>query len=80
MVVMYNKCGFISVIPEAWDGGFNRTEFQRILRENLLEIWAPQFPPKVQEDAYSATDFMYTPWPYLEDKELNRDAFNMVMS
>jgi hypothetical protein len=73
-----NVQGFISVIPEAWDGGFNRTEFQRILRTNLIGIWADQFDDETEEDAYQATDFQYTPWPYIEDKALNRYAFNQV--
>ena len=56
------------------------SEFKRILRENLIGIWADQMDPETEEDAYQAGVFQYTSWPYLEDKELNRDAFNMVRS
>ena len=72
------KCFPYLDIPEALDGGFNRSEFQFLLWDRLVSIWEAQFTPEEAQDAYWATDFMYTPWPYLEDEELNRDAFTAV--
>lgn len=31
--------------------------------------------PEQAEDAYWAVNFYYTPWPHIEDEELNRKAF-----
>ena len=64
-----------SDIPEAMEGGFNRTEFQTMLYERLLIIWKDSLTEKQTQDAYWATDFFYTPWPYIEDEGLNRKAF-----
>ena len=66
-------------IPEALDGGFNRSEFQFLLWDRYVAIWEDQLTEQEALDAYWAIDFMYTPWPYLEDEELNRDAFTDVI-
>ena len=57
------------------EGGFNRSEFNRLLYERLLDIFIDSLTEEQADDAYAAVNFMYTPWPYLEDEELNRDAF-----
>ena len=67
-----------SVIPESIDGGFTRAEWQHHLRESLLFYWEPQFDPQKADDIYHAFDWFYTPWPVLEDEELNRAIFNDV--
>ena len=60
------------------DGGFSRAEWQYHLRESLLFYWLPQFDPQQGEDLYQAIDWFYTPWPELENEELNRALFNDV--
>ena len=60
------------------DGGFTREEFEYHLREDLLAFWTPQFSDKMNEDAFQATNWFYSPWPYINDTDLNRDAFNIV--
>ena len=57
------------------EGGFNRSEFNRLLYERLLDIFIDSLTEEQADDAYAAVNFMYTPWPYLEDEGLNRDAF-----
>ena len=57
------------------EGGFNRTEFNTLLYTRLLDIFYDSLTEQQAEDAYWAVNFMYTPWPYLEDEELNRKAF-----
>lgn len=57
------------------DGGFNRSEFQRLLYERYVTIWEDSLTPEQTEDAYWATDFHYTSWPHIEDPDLNREAF-----
>ena len=61
------------------EGGFTREEFQFHLREDLLGMWTPQLDEKMNEDVYQALDWYYTPWPYLNDTEMNRQAFNKVI-
>ena len=62
-------------IPEALDGGFNRSEFNFLLQDRLLAIWEASLTPEQANDAYWAVNYHYTPWPYLEDEDLNRQAF-----
>lgn len=66
-------------IPEAHEGGFNRSTFLDILKNRLIDNFAPQFPEKF-EDVFQAMSFFYTPWPYIEDKELNREKFNEMIT
>ncbi len=68
-----------SVIPESIEGGFNKTEFEYYLRNNLLSIFSPLFPDKL-EDVVQAMYNFYAPYPHLEDEDLNREAFNTVIS
>ena len=68
------------MIPESTEGGFNRSRWQYHLRESLLFYWEPQFTPQQADDVYQAFDWFYTPWPVLEDEELNRQVFNDVCS
>ena len=57
------------------EGGFNRSEFNRLLYERYVTIWEEQLTEQQAQDAFWAVNFQYTPWPYIEDEELNRDAF-----
>ena len=65
-------------IPESMDGGFTHEEFEYHLREDLLGFWSPQLDAKTTEDAFQALSFFYSPWPYIENEILNREAFNVV--
>ena len=60
------------------DGGFTHEEFEYDLREDLLAFWTPQFSDKMNENAFQAMNWFYSPWPYINDTDLNRDAFNVV--
>jgi len=70
----------VAFIPESMEGGFTREEFHYYLQNNLLNMWAPSFDEKTNEDIFRATDFQYTNWPYIDDLDLNRDAFNMMIT
>ena len=65
-------------MPESLEGGFNRSEFEYLLYNRYVKIWEASMTEQQADDAYYAVNFMYTPWPYLEDEELNRDAFTDV--
>ena len=43
-----------------------------------MRIWEASLTEQQAQDAYYAVNFQYTPWPYLEDEDLNRDAFTDV--
>ena len=60
------------------EGGFTREEFEYHLREDLIGFWSPQFDDKMTEDAVQACNYFYSPWPYINDTDLNREAFNWV--
>ena len=62
------------------EGGFTREEFEYHLRTDLISFWEPQLEPKQTEDAFQALNFFYSPWPYTNDTDLNREAFNWVRS
>lgn len=62
-------------IPEALEGGFNRSEFNQLLYERYLAIWEAQLTPEQAANTYWGVNFEYTPWPHIEDEELNRKAF-----
>jgi len=71
----------IYFIPEANDGGFTREEFQHLLRERLVGIFAPSVDSEeIVENAYQAMDWKYTPWPYIDDLDENREAFNKMIT
>lgn len=67
-----------TVIPEANDGGFNSTEFEYYFRNNVLSIWAPQLTEEQYNIVYNAFRWYYVNWPYLDDLDSNREAFNKV--
>jgi hypothetical protein len=67
-----------AVIPESMEGGFNRSRWLYHLKESLLFFWEAQFDEKTNEDLFEAFSYVYTPWPTLEDEELNRLVFNDV--
>ena len=62
-------------MPESMNGGFNRSEWEYLLYDRYVKIWEDSLTEQQAEDAFYAVNFMYTPWPYLEDEALNRDAF-----
>jgi carboxylesterase type B len=71
----------IFFIPEALDGGFTRAEFQYYLRDRLTSIWEAQAATdEIYENTYQAYDWYYTPWPYIEDLEENRQAINKMIT
>ena len=67
----------IAVIPESLDRGFNSTEFEFYTKRNLIGIYLPLFPDK-EEDTFQAINNFYAPFPFIEDLDLNREAFNTV--
>ena len=77
-----NVFPFYSVIPEAIDGGFNRSEFYRIIRERAVDYFGQRLPDdKTREDLFQAVKFQFTPWPHSNDtdeNDQNRQAFNDV--
>jgi len=71
----------IYFIPEADQGGFTRDEFQYYLRNRIISIFAESVGDEViVENSYQATDWKYTPWPYIEDLDANREAFNKMIT
>jgi len=71
----------IYFIPEANDGGFTREEFQYYLRTRLVGIFTDALESEeIAENAYQAFDWKYTPWPYIEDLDANREAFNKMIT
>jgi carboxylesterase type B len=67
-------------IPEADDGGFTRDEFNYYLRTRLVNIFEGPLDETEIENAYQAMNWYYSPWPYLEDEEANRQAFNKMIT
>jgi carboxylesterase type B len=68
-------------IPESLDGGFTREEFQYYLRERLVNIWMESADSEeIYENSYQAIEWYYTPWPYIDDLEANRQAFNTMVT
>jgi len=68
-------------IPEADAGGFTRDEFQYLLRTRLVDIFGPSADTEEHyENAFQAFSWFYSPWPYLDDEEANRQAFNKMLT
>ena len=67
-----------SVIPELLNGGVNSTEFNDYLRTRIVDIFAAQTTPEQVDQVYNALRWFYVEWPYLEDLDANREAFNKV--
>jgi len=71
----------IYFIPEATQGGFTRDEFQYYLRERLVGVFAESATSdEMVENGYQAMDWKYTPWPYIDDLDANREAFNKMIT
>jgi carboxylesterase type B len=70
----------IFFIPEANNGGFTREEFEFYLRTRLVDIFKPAMSDEVYEQSYAVLDWKYTPWPYIDDEEANRQAFNKLIT
>merc|ERR1711894_250210 len=78
-------CFLRAVVPEALDGGFNRTIFSRILNERLVDYFTPRvnYDPKITADVEAAMNFEFTPWPHFDDtddNDQNRQAFNDMIT
>jgi len=43
-----------------------------------MDLYKDALSPEEYEAAYNALLFQYSPWPYLDDLEANRQAFNKV--
>lgn len=70
----------ITVGPEILLRGPNRTEFQNILR-TAVDFFSPLIEEdRVEDVLYQAMDFYYTPWPHIDDGELNRHLLGAVMN
>lgn len=67
------------MIPESLKGGFNRTEFEYHLHNDLLNMFSPLFPDK-EQDVFEALNWYYSPWPYLDDEDKNRLSFNVLIT
>ena len=65
------------MVPEAEQGGFNRTEFLRYLRRLVEVITFTDSDHKV-EHVFQAMAFQYTPWPTIDDLEANRQELVQV--
>jgi len=71
----------LAFIPESANGGFTRLEFLELLRTRLVDIFSESFNNTEHvENIYQAMDFFYAPWPYIDDQELNRQAFNKLIT
>lgn len=65
-------------IPESLRGGFNHSMFEEYLEERVLAPYGPRMDQETFQDFYQAFNFLYTSWPYIDDLEANRQAFNEV--
>jgi len=71
----------IYFIPEALQGGFTEEEFQFYLRTRLVDLFKETFLSETDyENSYQAVQWYYTPWPYQNDTEANRQAFNKLVT
>ncbi len=59
------------------EDGFNRTEFLDHLN-NRVNRWVGLLGEDTAEEVVYALDYNYSPWPYVEDREANRQAFTEV--
>ena len=66
-----------TVVPEAGEGGFTRSEFLDVMRNDLVSIFAPLFPDE-EEDAFQALAYFYSPWPHIYSENFNRGMLNNV--
>jgi hypothetical protein len=76
----YLQSSLFSVIPEARKGGFNSTMFNYYLRTRIVDIWGARMTPEQYEQVFNALRWYYIDWPYLEDLDANREAFNKVFT
>lgn len=70
----------IGYVPEALERGFNRSEFMEYVYTRLVAIWAPQFSPEEVQKVYDSLIWFYTPWPYIDDLDMNRQAMNDMIT
>jgi carboxylesterase type B len=67
-------------IPEANDGGFTNEEFEYYMKNNILDIFAAQMTQEQYDNVYEALQWYYQEWPYLDDLDYNREAFNKMIT
>ena len=70
---------YVSVVPGASEGGFNHTIYLDYVWV-LMEYFLASIPPERQDDVHETLSWYYAPWPHLDNEELNREAFNQVLS
>jgi len=67
-------------IPEANDGGFTNAEFEYYMKTRILDIFAAQLTQDQYDNVYEALQWYYQEWPYLDDLDFNREAFNKMIT
>lgn len=67
------------LVPDPDGDGFNHTEFEQGVRV-LMKLFSAYFPPGREEDVFKALSWYYSPWPHIDDLELNRQAFNKLIT
>lgn len=67
----------VAVVPGSMFGCCNQTRFQLVLAQ-YIEPWSVRLDNDTVQDIFNALDWRYTPWPYLYDNELNREALVSV--
>lgn len=70
---------FLLELPQTWDRGLTREEFEGWFRDNA-EYHEPSYvnPDRTAEDLFQVANWYYTPWPYPDDMEANRKAASDV--
>jgi carboxylesterase type B len=69
-----------SFIPESNDGGFTNEEFEYYLKNNILSIFEAQMTTEQYNNVFQAFKWYYQEWPYIEDLDYNREAFNKMLT
>lgn len=67
-------------MPEANDGGFTSDQFNEYLRTRVIDMWGAQLTAEQYEQVFDVFRWYYINWPYLEDLDANREAFNMMIT
>jgi hypothetical protein len=58
--------------------GPNRTEFEKLVSD-MVDYYMPRLPDQSQrDDLVASLTWYYSPWPHLDDRDLNRHQISMV--
>ena len=60
------------------DGCCNRSYFSYAIEEQIVGFFSPRMSNTTAEDCSRALDYNYTPWPHLNDTDMNRDRLVKV--